>query len=105
MYGTYIILGSLGAYLGNKLEEDIIIWSTSFGGAYLTVRAAAMVFGGWLTVEQMKKLAGKGNKNFLAAYPNKFLYYVGGLILLTIIGIVVQYYMYFFFRASINNLL
>lgn len=83
-----VAFGIIIGLLALKIEEHVLIFATSFTGAYMFHRGIAMVAPGWPNDMTLAKLV--EDKRIDQIDP-RFYAYLAGIVILTIIGIVVQY--------------
>lgn len=82
-------MGFAGCLLGFWISKGIIVFVSSFLGAYMTVRGISMFAGGYpneMTLAQMIKMGHITWENF----PKIFFAYLAGIFVLTLIGIFFQ---------------
>jgi len=81
--------------VGGFIDTYMIVLATSLVGAYCFIRGIAIFAGGYPDENYIAKLLNKGEyTQFARVYGDQIYYYLFGILLMTVVGFIIQYFFF-----------
>lgn len=90
LYGSYVVFGLICGIIGLVLTEPIEILTTSFFGSFVILRAVGIALDNYPSYKELADYI--KNPSQFGNVPTSFYLYLGGTVVLAIIGVIFQWH-------------